>query len=207
MMQQVNLYKDILKEGQKQNNLLLYALVLGMLSLFVIGYSLYRAWDLVNIEKLASQSREQHGKVSALVDQLAAAQPASEVNAALIAEVADWQNSLNELTKTLPLMDNQANGTPAGFSKYFQALARQSSREVWLTNISIAGEQQGINLEGSTFTPSAVPVFLQKLQQEPIFSGKTFAKLEMVPSELVTGQLDFKLSALLEVTESKDHVK
>ncbi|NOT86017.1 MAG: PilN domain-containing protein [Methylococcaceae bacterium] len=207
MMQQVNLYKDILKAEQKQHNLLLYAIVLMALSLCVIGFSVYREWDLLNLEKLAVQSRKELGKVKTQVEQLVALQPPSEISASLTAEVADWQSSLDELMQTMHLMDDKRSGHSTGFSAYFQAFSRQSSAEVWLTNISIRGLQQTIDLEGSTFTPQAVPVFLQKLQQEPIFAGKTFAKLVMIPSEKVPGQLDFKLSALLDTAEDKAHVK
>ncbi len=91
----------------------------------------------------------------------------------------------------------------ADFSRYLLALARQSMPTVWLTSINITGPQQAIDLAGSTFRPGDVPDFLQKLQREPVFMGKTFAKLALLPAEKIPGQIDFKLQALLEMPDSQ----
>lgn len=204
MMQQINLYKDILKQEQKTLSLVRYAILLTLVCLGVAAYSIYAFWAVNTLEASVSKQREQLKTVQSQLDELRLKMPSTEVNATLTEDIGHWQNSENELTQMLQLIGDPNNNKAAGFSQYWQALARQSIPSVWLSKIKIYGLQQAIDLEGSTFKPGDIPLFLQKLQQEPVFAGKTFAKLAMQPSEKIAGQIDFKLNARMETAANKD---
>ncbi len=112
---------------------------------------------------------------------------------------------LDELTQALKLLSGKSADQSPGFSSYFLALSNQAIPGVWLSALYLDGQQQLINIEGSTFKPEKIPYFLQQLQKEPIFNGHTFAKLAMQKSEEIPNQIDFKLSTTLDAPDKKDH--
>lgn len=202
-MQQINLYQNFIKQNQQKQQVVLYAGLLGLLGLGVTAYSVYVYSEVGKLEHQVTVQRNLLESEQARLTQLIAKQPSAEVNRALVEEVGHWQNSLNELTQTLQVMSDTANMTNSGFSTIFQALARQSIPTVWLTKVTITGAQQNIDLEGSTFKPGEIPVFLQKLQTDMVFAGKSFARLTLLPDEKIPQQTNFKLRALLDEPEKK----
>ena len=63
-------------------------------------------------------------------------------------------------------------------------------------------------LKGSTFYPGKTPLFLQNLQNETVFNGKSFAKLAMMQAEKNDIQINFTISTFMEETdmlEQKNH--
>lgn len=203
MKQQVNLYQDILRQGQNKSGINLYWLGLSATALLFIGFSVYLMSNLKNTETQAQQLRQNLSAEQARVNLISSKIPNQEIDTQLAAQVAQWQNMLVELTQTMQLLSGQSSG----FSNYLQALSNQSIPEVWLRALYLHGQQQIINIEGSTFKPEKIPYFLQQLQKEPIFNGHSFAKLIMKESENIPSQLDFKLSTTLEAPDKKDHVQ
>ncbi len=203
MKQQVNLYQDILRQGQNKSGINLYWLGLSATALLFIGFSVYLMSDLKNTETQAQQLRQSLSAEQARVNLISSKIPNQEIDTQLTAQVALWENMLVELTQTMKLLSGQSSG----FSNYLQALSNQSIPEVWLSALYLAGQQQIINIEGSTFKPEKIPYFLQQLQKEPIFNGHSFAKLIMKKSEKIPNQLDFKLSTTLEAPDKKDHAQ
>ncbi|MCF7965153.1 PilN domain-containing protein [Methylobacter sp. Wu8] len=207
MIQQVNLYQDILRQEQNKSGINPYWLGLSGIALLFIGFSAHTIWNLKNMETQVRQSHQNLEAELARVNLLSAHIPKQEVDTQLSAEVAQWQTMLDEITQTMQLLtDKHADQSP-GFSSYFQGLANQSIPEVWLSSLYLDGQKQIINIEGSTFNPEKIPFFLQQLQKEPIFNGHTFAKLSMQKSESVEGQMDFKLSTSWEAPNKKDHAQ
>lgn len=203
MKQQVNLYQDILRQGQNKSGVNLYWFGLSAIALLFIGFSVYLASNLKSAETQVQQLRQNLSAEQARVTQISAKIPNQEIDTQLAAEVTQWQNMLVELTQTIQLLSSQSSG----FSNYLQALSDQSIPEVWLRAIYLHGQQQIINIEGSTFQPEKIPYFLQQLQKEPIFNGQSFAKLIVQKSEKIPSQLDFKLSTTLEAADKKDHAQ
>lgn len=208
MIQQINLYQDILRQGQNKSDIKLYwgAGLLALTVLF-IGFSTYLLWDLNNTETQVQQLRQTLEAEQARVNLISSKIPKQEIDPQLAAEVSQWQNMLDELTQTMQLLSGKSTDQSPGFSSYFQALANQSIPDVWLSALYLDGQQRIINIEGSTFNPERIPYFLQQLQKEPIFNGHTFAKLIMQKSEKIPDQIDFKLGTTLEATDKKDHAQ
>jgi hypothetical protein len=206
MIQQVNLYQDILRQGQnKSGNRLLYWVGLSAIALLFIGFSGYLMWNLKNTETQARQLRRNLAAEQAKVSLISSKIPKQEIDAQLAAEVAQWQTMRDELTQTMQLLSGKNPDQSSGFSGHFQALSNQSIPDVWLRALYLDGQQHVINIEGSTFKPEKIPFFLQQLQKEPIFNGHSFAKLIMLKSADIPDQIDFKLSTTLEATDKKGH--
>ncbi len=207
MIQQVNLYKDILRQEQHKSSINLYWLGLAAAILVFAGLSLYLLWSVKNTEAQVQQLRQQLQAEQAKIQNLSAKIPKQDINPQLAAEVMLWQSMLDELTQTYQLLSGKNTELSPGFSNYFQALANQSIPDVWLSALYFDSQQQIINIEGSTFNPGQIPYFLQQLQKEPIFSGHNFAQLVMQKAKEIPDQIDFKLSTKMEVPDKKGHAQ
>lgn len=201
MIQQINLYQDILRQGQDKSDVNLYWVGLSAVILLLICFSGYLMWDNKSAETQALQLRQELAAEQAKVNLIASQIPKQEIDPQLAAEVTQWQNMLDELTQAMELLSGKDTDKAPGFSSYFQALSNQSIPDVWLSALYLDGLQQLINIEGSTFKPEKIPYFLQQLQKEPIFNGHTFAKLAMQKSEKIPNQIDFKLSTTLDAPD------
>ncbi|MCK9397212.1 MAG: PilN domain-containing protein [Methylobacter sp.] len=207
MIQQVNLYRDILRQEQNKSDINPYWAGLSAIALLFIAFNVHLIWNLKAIETQVQQSHQNLDAEQTRVNLLASKIPNQEIDTHLATEIAQQQNMLDELTQTMQLLSDKNTDQSPGFSSYFQALSNQSISDVWLTALYFDGQQQIINIEGSTFKPEKIPYFLQQLQKEPIFNGHTFAKLIMQTSEKIQGQIDFKLSTSLEAPDKKDHAQ
>ncbi|MFO1339324.1 MAG: PilN domain-containing protein [Burkholderiaceae bacterium] len=82
----------------------------------------------------------------------------------------------------------QASG---GYTPYFMALSRQSQPSVWITGFSVAPAGGTIEIQGRMTDAAALPGYLQRLNQEPSFKGRQFARLQLAQGE---GHTDFSLA-------------
>jgi anti-sigma28 factor (negative regulator of flagellin synthesis) len=203
-IQQVNLYQSSLKP--KPFNIGFYALVAAVSILGIaVGIASVYLTDKVHDERdHVAQALKQLSDEQAKVKALESAQKKQDVDSALITEFAVWQKKIDDLKQAIMTLDDTTHAQ--GFSAYFQALANQAIAEVWLTNIHFDTEQQQIDLEGSTFKSDKIPDFLQQLQTEPAFHGRTFAQLHIETSEKMPKLMNFKLSTHVEPTKN-NHVK
>lgn len=197
MIQQVNLYSDLLRFEQEKSKVNFYWLSVPLIILLMIGFSGYCLWDAHRIEQQVQQLRHQMNGLQDKIRLVSSQLPKQELDAELEAEVTLWQTKLDELAKVYQLLLDNKQMQRAGFSGYFQALSNQSIPEVWLTAMFFDEQQQIINLEGGSFDPDKIPYFLQRLQKEPVFNGRSFAKLVMESSEQVPGQMNFRLNTAL----------
>ncbi|MGZ5050640.1 MAG: PilN domain-containing protein [Methylobacter sp.] len=204
MIQQVNLYKDILKQQNKANVNPHWLGLLAIVFLFA-GFSAYLIWRLNDIDFQVQEQTKILAAQQALTSQLSAQIPKQEVDNHLVAEITQQQNMLAELRQAMQLLSGRLTDKSPGFSSYFLALANQSIPEIWLKTLYFNSQQQIINIEGSTFNPEKLPYFLQQLQKEPIFNGHTFAKLVMQKAETNPEQMDFNLSTTLEASNEQSN--
>ncbi len=205
MKQQINLYQGIVRQDQNSPSLNLYNGGLIVISLLLLGISLYGLWNLSHIKSQVDQARLRLGAEETRVTNLMSNLPKRENDAVLVSQITLIQNKISELSRTIQLLTAQKPDTTQGFSHHFQALADQSIPDIWLSKIYISGSERIVNLEGSTFKSEQIPHFLQLLQREPVFHGQTFAKLAMLKSEKIPGQLDFKLNTTTDPKDSNEH--
>lgn len=197
IIQQVNLYQGSLKTQRLNPDMPVYLSVIVVFVLFLAGFSGYFQGEFHKKQEVAEQVLKSLSAQKSTVKQLQDSQPKSQPDTALIAETTQWQKKVADLTETITLLDNPTNMQSQGFSGYFLALANQSVSGVWLSMINFDAQQELIKFEGSTFTPDEIPVFLQRLQKEPVFHGRSFATLAIEPSAKTPGLMNFKLSTHL----------
>jgi len=98
-------------------------------------------------------------------------------------EIAEAEARLAALRHVSGVLERGELGDTAGFAGYFKAFARQSVPGLWLTGVSIAGNN--IGLKGRTVDPAMVPGYINRLTQETLLQGKAFASLQIGQAEPV----------------------
>ena len=205
MIQQVNLYQEILQQNQSSPAINRYSLGLTVLILVLIGISVYITVDLNNTKNRLEQAKEQLKEAEVHLQLLQVQYPKQQINTLLTQELSRLQNILASLSRIIHLLKDKSSDQNQGFSRYFSALARQSIPDVWLTTIYINGQTNNLQLQGSTYIPEKIPVFIQKLHNEPVFQGKHFKKLIMKQVEEPENQIDFTVSSTTEPLKQENH--
>lgn len=206
IVQQINLYQDSFK--QKQPDLRFYLMAVAVFAFFFIGFSLINVYlirGLRHDRELVTQAVKNLEDEQVRVKQLQSKIPKQEIDTSLVAELKLWQKKLADTNTAIVLLNNNTVRSQ-GFAAYFQALANQPISEVWLTMLHFDTRRHLINFEGSTFKTNKIPYFLQQLQKEPVFHGRTFARLVVQKSEQTPKLMNFKLSTHLDSLK-KDHAE
>ena len=208
MMQQVNLYRHL--DGQTQDKSALNSYLYGS-ALFVVlllGMSIYSFIEMKQTKNNLQQAKSDIQKTETLITTLQAKYPKQQLDTNITQNISLQQKILGSLSQVVHLLSNNRSDQTLGFSRYFSALARQSITDVWLSGIHINAEQQTLVLKGSTFYPGKIPLFLQNLQNETVFNGKSFAKLAMMQAEKNDTQINFTINTFMKETdmlEQKSH--
>lgn len=68
-------------------------------------------------------------------------------------------------------------GQTQGFSAELAAFARQSTEGLWLTGVTLGGDE--LTLEGRALAPELIPAYLQRLSREPALRGRAIAGMQV----------------------------
>jgi hypothetical protein len=208
MLQQVNLYQDIVKPDGQKNRPSLYDLLLLTGLLLITGMTLHTVWTNHSLNNAIELAQQQLKIETAHVEQLIAQLPPENEEARTRLEIDRYQVQLKELSQSLQLLKSDNAMQTQGFSGYFQALSNQAFQGLWLKRIYLSAEPPLFKFEGSTLKPKLIARFIQKLQKEPIFQGQHFSSLTAEQSTTEKSSIDFSLATTSELLlESKPHAK
>lgn len=177
--QQVNLYTDELRPRKEklQAGVALSLVVLALAGIAVAaGVVRYQESRLqAEVGALQQQNERLENSVAQLRRDVEARQPDPEVEAALD-RVTD---TLARRQQLLDRVEKLIATETAGFSAPMSALARQVPGGLWLTHIRLDARSGEVGLAGSAQSGRLVPVYLEKLGEEPAFAGKTFGSFRL----------------------------
>ena len=98
-------------------------------------------------------------------------------------ELATLQRRYASTQQVFGAIQSGAAGSAQGYSQYLAALARQSQnlggRALWITELSIASDGGGLDLQGRMTDPRVLPEYLNHLNGEPLFRGRSFAQVSL----------------------------
>ena len=100
-------------------------------------------------------------------------------NTALADELARAEEQLRQRRALLERIQGGSATSVEGFSPYLSALARQTMQGVWLTGVEVAGNSGDLVLKGRVTDSDLVPVYIQRLNREPIFQGRPVRELHL----------------------------
>jgi len=184
--QQVNLFnpaflpqKEVL--GARMMGVALLVLVAGIAAL---GISLRARTAQMQVEADAgaAQLARKQARLASVNTEFAPRSKSPELDN----QIVDAQAQLAALRHVSSVLQRGELGDTTGFAGYFRAFARQSAPGLWLTGVTVAGNNIGIR--GRTTDPAMVPGYINRLTQEPLLQGKTFASLQIGQAEAVQTQ-------------------
>ncbi len=181
--QQINLFNPAFLPQKKR----LSALMMGVaLLVLVVGIAALAASLQA---RTASMARERDSDAARLARKQARQ---AAVNAEfaprsksteLETRIQEAEAQLAALRHVSGVLERGELGNTNGFAGYFKAFARQSVPGLWLTGVTVAGNDIGI--KGRTTDPAQVPGYINRLTQEPLLQGKSFASLRIGQAEPV----------------------
>ncbi|MFN7085125.1 MAG: PilN domain-containing protein [Burkholderiales bacterium] len=143
----------------------------------LVAFQFYALLQVGRLEaELQSAQTELKAKQSR-VQKLVEASVAPRRDAALDAEIARLEAELRRGRENMEALKSGALGDQQGFSEYMRAFSRQALSGLWLTGFTIAGGN--ISIQGRVTHADLVASYIQRLNQEKVFQGRTFAALEM----------------------------
>lgn len=193
MSQQINLFNPVFLKQRKYFSLLA---MLQMLGLFLLGSALFYGYAIYQVKLLTQQSEESSKRYE--TEQARLARYTEEFSPEKAAKLLqDKVNALearraaqDEIVETLK---TGAIGNSTGYSEYMRAFARQVVSGLWLTGFDIAGDGTQLGMSGSALSPELVPVYIQRLNREPVMRGKSVPTLQIQRSGAGTHVVGFTL--------------
>lgn len=180
MTQEINLLGTQFRRSRRSA---ISAVVLGpvLLVLAVLGIGVglvfkHEADNLglryANNEAGIQRAQEEQRKLAQEVAQL-------KKDPALEAELTASEKRVLAIQMDLAALGDGAIGPTQGFSDFMRALAHQGVDGVWLTGFNVGAAGRDISISGRALRAELVPAYLQRLGQDPYFSGRTFAALDV----------------------------
>ncbi|MGV8836060.1 MSHA biogenesis protein MshI [Cellvibrio sp.] len=192
-MQQINLY---LPEFQPNREPLRSVQMLWGLGLFVVLLMIVSALSAnANRERelALEQSRAQLQQLKEQITQLEQQRPRNNL-ADLDGQIVQLTDELDRRGQIFNVIANKNLGNNTGFSAHLQALGRQSLDTLSLSVFSL---QQGGNyaeFAGKTRAADQIPLYIQRLRSEPVFTQAAFGVLNIEPVQNNQGLFDFSLA-------------
>jgi MSHA biogenesis protein MshI len=181
VIQQVNLYKPEFRPSQQRMtavNVALVAVVLLVLVLATGGWFTYQASGLEQALQSERAGNEQiRQSIARLNEEVDGRRPDPQL-ARAVERVTD---TLSRRQRLLERVERLANNRSDGFAAPMAALARQVPQDLWLTGLRL--QQDRVSLQGRTRAGSLVPVYLERLGEEPAFAGQVFGRFELSRSD------------------------
>lgn len=190
-VQHINLLDEALRPGRAR-----FSSVDGLRALGALGIVI----ALLNGGLRVAASREA-ADARAAQQQLTALQAGSSHATAALAgapspdELVTLQRHYASTQQVFGAIQSGAAGTVQGYSPYLTALARQSQNlgghALWITDLAVAADGGGLDLQGRMTDPRALPEYLNHLNGEPLFRGRAFAQVSLralpLPGDLEAG--------------------
>ncbi|MFQ5659807.1 MAG: PilN domain-containing protein [Gammaproteobacteria bacterium] len=179
MKQQINLYQLIFR---KQKKVFSAVAMLQISIFFMVVFGAVYAYNLVQLrpfQKELDKTTTQLEKLTKQIEIVSKKLPGRNKSKLLENEIARLTAELERMKKVEEALSKGSFGNMAGFSGYFEALARGHVTGTWLTGIHIARGGGSLSFDGKSINAELVPVYIKNLAAAPVFDKRTFNILEL----------------------------
>lgn len=193
MSQQINLFNPIFRQQKKYLSAVTMAQALSLILIGALALSGYLAYRVTLLKSQARAASTQLSTAQTDLEKVNREFAPRQKSRTLEFDIQKKELDLQALQKISDFLQTGELGNTAGYAAYLRAFSRQIVDGVWLTDIAIQGAGTEIGLRGRTLNPELVPVYIQRLKNEQIMQGKSFARLEMqLPSSKAdsSGKID-----------------
>ncbi len=182
MSQQINLFNPIFLRQKKHFSAVTMVQALGVIVLAVLGLYLYSLFEFRGLKQESIKVMAQLTTTQQQLAKVTAEYAPRKKSPAQEEALKKAQAELDALQLAMTRLKQDEFGDRKGYSEYLRAFARQIVNGLWLTGFSIRGAGSAIGIQGRTLQPESVPAYMNRLKQETVLQGKSFATLEMEQS-------------------------
>ncbi len=211
MSQQINLFNPAFRKRRELFTALMLVQALLALLLLLAGVYVYQHRQTQMVSKQAGELAAQLEQEKARLVKVTAEYAPRPRNEALEKRANELELQLKGEEAVLEVLQGGSLGNTQGYSSYMRAFARQSVNGLWLTEFSIRGAGRDMVIGGRTLRPELVPAYIQRLNQEAVIQGGSFAALEMRQPKVdpaadgkpvpLPNYLEFRLGAVVETAK------
>jgi MSHA biogenesis protein MshI len=190
MSQYINLYPQ-LGLGQRDwldGTKLLQWLGIALLLVLALGAIDFYRYTISH--RQAEQAAAQLASIRAEFDRLQATRQQLGSGATLQQAVQALEREGERKQALLDRLGSADGALGGGVARYLVGLGQRPPRDLWFTQIDVLDSGASIVLGGRAVTPDAVPRYLQRLRDDPAFSGQRFSLLQIAAAE-AQDELDF----------------
>jgi type IV pilus assembly PilN-like protein len=182
MSQQINLFDARFRRQKPHFSAL--TMVLAVLAVSVLALLIRELYAYQNrsLEAALAQTDKRVAELRHQVVRVAREFSDQGRSSAVADELVRLEEALRMRRSLLDGIQGGASGGLEGFSPYLAALARQTMQGVWLTGVEIAGSGNLV-LKGRVQESELVPVYIQRLNREPLFKGRAVRELRLAAKD------------------------
>lgn len=193
IQQQINLYQERFHE----KNLLLSAinsLVLLAVMLVVLAgmtFYLHRQHQQVSQDYQSADSRQQ--AATRRLEQLQKALQVATQDKTLDNDISELNKAIKVRQQMINFIDGNSFGSGEGFSPRLTVLTELQQKDLWLTQISLDGNN--LRIAGSAINAESIPVYFSLFQDREQFRGLSFEFFELGRSKEDDWKVDFMIAS------------
>jgi hypothetical protein len=177
--QQINLFNPVFLKQKKHFSAVTMLQSLGLVLLGSVALGVYASFQVTGLHREADAISIQLKATQARLTQVNAAQGSRTKSKALEEQMLKAEAEVAALQQVTNILRQGDLGNAKGYSEYFRAFSRQIVDGVWLTSLYIAEAGGDIVIQGRATQPQLVTRYINRLKQEQVMQGKSFATLEM----------------------------
>lgn len=98
-------------------------------------------------------------------------------------ELSNALTLLTLRTEVIAALEGGSFSNSAGFAEYLRGFARQAPSGLWLTGIVMGSGGDEMEIRGRMLNPAALPDYIQRLNSEKAFNGRSFSNLAILRPE------------------------
>lgn len=192
-MQQINLYLPEFRPNREPVRAV--HMLWGCLAfiLLLVLYSFYSQHQYQQLQLRLKQEQQAQEGLKQQLNLLKAQKPA-QASAQLDLQIQQLQKNLQRHQQILSMISNQNLGNDKGFSAQLTALGQASLSSISLESFSLQKNGSYAEMSGKTRAADQVPLYLQRLRNNPSFTHVAFGVLKIERDEKNTSLLQFSLA-------------
>lgn len=176
MKRTINLYHPSLKPSKERLPLSTVLLVNGAVIAILIAFTVVFDIFIESKKQLANNAAAEITQIKRDIDELNETLEKKRNTQSLQQELDDLRLKIENRSQLLNYMQSsELSHNATQYQQVMDDLANFHHTNIWLTSIVI--ENDSLRLIGNTTQPSAIPLWLQQLQESSFFRGKTFSEV------------------------------
>jgi len=194
----VNFYTEQFRPKKEPVTLTRAALASAVAILIVLVLYVSASFGLADTENRLSTLQAQVSALQTDVDTLSQQKADQKIDRSLEEENKEFAAQIDAYRSVLSGLGMQRADFSFDYSALFLGLARHRPAQLWLTEFSVDNETGKLLINGQTLDAAQIPVYLERLQQEPLFRQQDFGALELHKHEEENGHYRFSLKGFAE---------